>query len=100
MHRVYIRSDNHPSAANVVKQPFAGRSDRTDSRNQGVRGQVSIAGQTGELTPVYPDEHRLPLAVKVPNAATKRAMTELEAGKGEKFASVDALMADLNAGND
>ena len=46
------------------------------------------------------DEHCLPFSVKVPNVATKRAMTELEAGKGEKFASVDALMADLNAGND
>lgn len=43
------------------------------------------------------DEHRLPFEVKVPNTATKRAMAELEAGKGKKFASVDALMADLHA---
>lgn len=43
------------------------------------------------------DERRLPFEVKVPNAATREAMAELEAGKGKRFASVDALMADLHA---
>lgn len=43
------------------------------------------------------DERRLPFEVKVPNAATREAMAELAAGKGTKFASVEALMADLHA---
>jgi DNA-damage-inducible protein J len=43
------------------------------------------------------DERRLPFDVKVPNATTRKAMTELEAGKGKRFASVNALMADLHA---
>ena len=43
------------------------------------------------------DERRLPFEVKVPNATTRKAMAELEAGKGKRFASVDSLMADLNA---
>jgi DNA-damage-inducible protein J len=43
------------------------------------------------------DERRLPFAVKAPNATTRKAMKELEAGKGKKFKTVDALMADLNA---
>ena len=43
------------------------------------------------------DEHRLPFDVKVPNATTKKALAELEAGKGKKFTSVDDLMADLHA---
>ena len=43
------------------------------------------------------DERRLPFEVKVPNATTREAMAELEAGKGTRFASVDALMADLHA---
>ena len=43
------------------------------------------------------DERRLPFEVKVPNAATREAMAELAAGNGTKFASVDALMADLHA---
>jgi DNA-damage-inducible protein J len=43
------------------------------------------------------DERRLPFAVKVPNAATREAMAELEAGKGKRFADVDDLMADLHA---
>ena len=42
------------------------------------------------------EEHRLPFDVKVPNAITKKAPAELEAGKGKKFASVDDLMADLH----
>jgi DNA-damage-inducible protein J len=32
-----------------------------------------------------------------PNAATREAISQLEAGKGKHFTSVDALMADLNA---
>lgn len=43
------------------------------------------------------DERRLPFEVKVPNATTKKAIAELEAGKGTKFATVEALMADLDA---
>ena len=41
------------------------------------------------------DERRLPFEVKVPNTITRKAIAELEAGKGKRFASVDALMADL-----
>ncbi len=33
----------------------------------------------------------------VPNATTRNAIGELEAGQGKRFSSVDALMADLNA---
>ena len=43
------------------------------------------------------NERRLPFDVKVPNAATRKAIAELEAGKGEKFATIDDLMADLHA---
>jgi len=43
------------------------------------------------------DEHRLPFEVKAPNAITRKAITELESGKGKRFASVGALMADLHA---
>ena len=43
------------------------------------------------------DEKRLPFEVRVPNATTRRAMTELEAGKGKRFRSVKALMDDLRA---
>jgi DNA-damage-inducible protein J len=43
------------------------------------------------------DERRLPFDIKAPNAISRKAVKELEAGKGKKFASVDALMADLNA---
>ena len=43
------------------------------------------------------DEKRLPFEVRVPNSQTRRAINELETGKGKKFRSVETLMADLNA---
>ena len=43
------------------------------------------------------DERRLPFEVKMPNATTRKAIAELEAGKGRRVKSVTALMADLNA---
>jgi DNA-damage-inducible protein J len=43
------------------------------------------------------DERRLPFDVKVPNATTRKSIAELEAGKGKRFANLDALMSDLNA---
>lgn len=41
------------------------------------------------------EEQRLPFDVKVPNAATRKAMAELEAGKGRRHDSVDSLFEDL-----
>ena len=43
------------------------------------------------------DERRLPFDIRVPNATTRRAMAELEKGKGKRVPSVKALLADLNA---
>ena len=43
------------------------------------------------------DERRLPFDVKAPNALTRKAISELEAGEGQRFTSVDNLMADLHA---
>ena len=43
------------------------------------------------------DERRMPFEIKAPNPATRKAMAELEAGKGKSFGSVEALMADLHA---
>jgi DNA-damage-inducible protein J len=43
------------------------------------------------------DERRLPFEVKAPNARTRKAIAELEAGKGKRSASVEALISDLNA---
>ena len=43
------------------------------------------------------DEKRLPFAVQVPNATTVKAMKELEAGKGKRFANVDELFEDIGA---
>lgn len=41
-------------------------------------------------------EQAIPFEIRVPNAESKAAIQELEAGDGERFDSVDALMADLH----
>ena len=43
------------------------------------------------------DEHRMPFEIKVPNSTTRNAIAELERGKGERFTTVDSLVADMNA---
>ena len=40
-------------------------------------------------------DERLPFDVAVPNAETRAAITELEAGKGKGFKSAEALFDDL-----
>lgn len=41
------------------------------------------------------DEQRLPFDVMVPTTATAKAMRELDAGKGTRFDTPDALFTDL-----
>ncbi len=41
------------------------------------------------------DEQRLPFDLKVPNTATRRAMRELDEGKGERAESVEAMFEKL-----
>ena len=41
------------------------------------------------------DEGRMPFEIKIPNRITRDAINSLESGKGQRYASVDALMEDL-----
>ena len=41
------------------------------------------------------DDRRLPFEVKAPKEKTRRAIAELEAGKGERFESAEGLFKDL-----
>ncbi len=43
------------------------------------------------------EERRLPFEVKVPNKSTRDAMAALDAGEGKRFATVEALMSDLES---
>jgi DNA-damage-inducible protein J len=43
------------------------------------------------------DEHRLPFEIKAPSASSRQALAEIEAGKVQRFATVEDLMADLHA---
>jgi DNA-damage-inducible protein J len=42
-------------------------------------------------------ERRLPFDVKVPNTTTRKAIAELETGRGKKFDDADDPMADLHS---
>lgn len=43
------------------------------------------------------EEQRFPFDVKVPNAATRKAIEQLEKGKGKRSASARALLKELGA---
>lgn len=43
------------------------------------------------------DEKRLPFAVQLPNATTRKAMKELDEGKGKRFADAEELFDDIGA---
>ncbi len=57
----------------------------------------SISDAIRLLMPRIADEHRMPFNIKVPNTTTRKAIAELEIGKGKSFTAVDSLMADMNA---
>ncbi|MCA9508350.1 MAG: type II toxin-antitoxin system RelB/DinJ family antitoxin [Myxococcales bacterium] len=42
------------------------------------------------------DEGRLPFEVRVPNTRTRKAIDELESGKGKRFKNIKSFMEDLN----
>lgn len=46
------------------------------------------------------EERCLPFEVRVPNEKTVNAMVELDNGGGRSFASVEALMADMDGDED
>jgi len=58
---------------------------------------LSISDAIRLLLTRVADERCLPFDIKAPNATTRQAIEELEAGKGQKFASVAAMMAVLDA---
>ena len=58
---------------------------------------ISISDAIRMLLVRVADERRLPFEVKAPNATTRRAIAELEAGEGQKFNSVAGMMAALDA---
>ncbi len=43
------------------------------------------------------DEKRLPFDIQAPNLTTRRAMKELEEGKGKRVASAEELFEDIGA---
>jgi len=43
------------------------------------------------------DERRLPFEIKAPSKSSRLALAEIASGKVKTFATVDDLMADLNA---
>jgi DNA-damage-inducible protein J len=71
----------------------------TDTKNRAAEALeamgLSISDAIRLLMLRVADEHRLPFEVKVPNATTREAIAELDAGKGKRVANVAALMMDL-----
>jgi DNA-damage-inducible protein J len=91
--------------ANIVKKPAAdtyvrARIDsatKEQAANALAAMGMSISDAIRLLMLRVVDERRLPFEIKAPNAATRKAIAELESGKAKRFSSARALMADLHA---
>jgi len=73
----------------------------TDTKNRAADALeamgLSISDAIRLLMMRIANERCLPFEVKAPNPTTRKAILELEAGKGKRFDSIDALMVDMNA---
>ncbi|MGL4943836.1 MAG: type II toxin-antitoxin system RelB/DinJ family antitoxin [Thermoguttaceae bacterium] len=58
---------------------------------------LSLSDAVRMLITKVADERCLPFEAKIPNAETRQAIAELEAGGGKTFATVEEFMADLYA---
>jgi DNA-damage-inducible protein J len=58
---------------------------------------LSVSDAIGLLLVRVAADKALPFEIKVPNAETRAAMTELEQGTGKSFDTVAELIAELNA---
>ena len=56
---------------------------------------LSVSDAIRMLMTRVADEQRLPFDVRVPNAESRAAMAELDAGKGKRYDSAEALFDDL-----
>ena len=96
-----VTIDGHPVPADSPRAYYVRARIDTNTKERAATALeamgLSISDAIRLLMLRIADEHRLPFDVKVPNATTKKAIAELEAGKGKKFTSVDDLMADLHA---
>ena len=70
--------------------------DTKDRATEALRGMgLSVSEAIRLLLRRVAEEKRLPFAVRVPNAATVRAMNELNQGRGQRFENVEELFQDL-----
>ena len=61
---------------------------------------LSISDAVRILLKRVVNDQAFPLELKVPNAETRTAMAQLDAGKGQRFDSIEDLMADLHGALD
>jgi DNA-damage-inducible protein J len=97
----YFAADKEGVAAMTTANSYVRARIDTDTKERAAEALeamgLSISDAIRLLMLRIADERRLPFEVKRPNATTRKAIAELEAGKGKRFASVEALIADLHA---
>ncbi|WP_234732155.1 type II toxin-antitoxin system RelB/DinJ family antitoxin [Acidocella facilis] len=82
------------TADSIVRARIDNDTKQRASEALGAMG-LSISDAIRLLMLRIADEKRLPFAVEVPNIESRRAMKEIEAGKGRRSASASTLFKDL-----
>ena len=82
------------TADTVVRARIDSRTKDQALATLGAMG-LSISDAIRLLLVRIAEEHRFPFEVKVANPRTRRALKELESGKGKRFKTAKALFKDL-----
>lgn len=82
------------NADTVVRARIASKTKRQATEVLQAMG-LSVSDAIRLLLVRVADEKRLPFAVQVPNVTTRKAMKELNEGKGKRFSKAKDLFRDL-----
>lgn len=82
------------AADSIVKARIDSRTKEKAAAALGAMG-LSISDAIRLLMLRVADEQRLPFDLRAPNAASRKAMRELNEGKGHRSATAEALFKDL-----
>ena len=82
------------SASDIVRARIDSDTKASASAALAAMG-LSVSDAIRMLLRRVADEKRLPFEVIVPNAESRAAIAELEAGKGQRFKTAEALFDDL-----
>ena len=97
VHYIVMQLEKDTMAANALVQTRIDGAVKDEAATVLKKMGLTISDAVRLMLVRVAREKTLPFDVRVPNAGTREAIGELQAGKAARFDDVEALMADLRA---